>query len=171
MNVRLATKQDVESLQKMPPYSKSMPVLLSGGEDILLAENDGIILGAVSVSNKDISCVLGEWKGGFEQCLENQVWKLSKGWISKLYVFPEYRCQGVGTKLVEEAVRHLKKRNFTEAYAGIYVKNEFKDVSYQVFKNNGFEKIGSCICSLVKGNCRGTLLRRTISSSKEREKK
>jgi len=160
----------MESLLKMPPYSKSKPDLLSGGEDILLAENDGKILGAVSVSNKNISCVLGEWKGGFEQCLDNLVWKLSKGWISKLYVFPEHRYQGHGTKLVEEAVKRLGEKNFTEAYAGIYIKNEFRNVSRHVFENNGFEKIGSCVCSVASGHCRGTLLRKTITCGKQRKK-
>ncbi|MGA3192900.1 MAG: GNAT family N-acetyltransferase [Candidatus Bathyarchaeia archaeon] len=154
----------------MPPYSKSKPDLLSDGEDILIVERDGIMLGAVSVGSKDISFICGSWKESFTQCLDNLLQKIYSGWISKLYVFPEHRYQGVGTKLVEEAVKRLGEKNFTEAYAGIYIKNKFMKVSRHVFENNGFEKTGSCVCFLASGYCRGTLLRKTIACGKKREK-
>jgi len=163
MDVRPATKHDEKSLLKMRPYAKC-GLGFPCSEEILLAVNNGKVLGAVSVCHKDISYVYGEWKGGFEQCLNNLIKKVSSGWISKLYVFPEHRHRGIGTKLVEEAVEHLKQKNFNEVYAGIYVKNKFRNVSQHVFEKNGFAKIGSCICPLSKGHCRGTLLKKTIQS-------
>jgi GNAT superfamily N-acetyltransferase len=97
--------------------------------------------------------------------------KVSGGWISKLYVFPEYRRQGIGTKLVEEALERLKEKEFTEAYAGIYVKNEFRKVSEHIFEKNGFKRVGFCICFLTNGHCRGVLLEKTIGTKKQSEKK
>jgi ribosomal protein S18 acetylase RimI-like enzyme len=155
----------------MPPYSKSKLDCLSGGEDVLVAESNGVVLGAVSISHKDISCVYGEWRDGFEQCLNNLASKVSGGWTSKLYVFPEYRRQGIGTKLVKEAIERLKKKEFTEAYAGIYVENECRTVSEHIFQKNGFRRVGSCICFLTEGHCRGVLLKKTIASGEQREKK
>jgi GNAT superfamily N-acetyltransferase len=169
IHVRHATKHDIESLLKMPPYAKC-GLDFPCSEEILLAVNNGKVLGAVSVCHRDISYVYGEWKGGFEQCLNNLVQKVSSGWISKLYVFPEYRHRGIGTRLVKEAVKSLKERDFDEVYAGIYVKNRFRNVSQHVFEKNGFAKIGSCICPLSKGHCRGTLLKKTIRSSNQRKR-
>jgi len=167
--VRLATKNDAKSLLKIPQYSKC-EVIFPFKEEILVAERDGKVLGAVSVGLKDITYISGEWKKSYERYLNTEIDKVSGYWISKLYVFPEHRYQGVGTKLVGEAVKRLGERNFTEAYAGIYIKNEFRNVSRHVFENNGFEKIGSCVCFLASGHCRGTLLRKTIACGKQREK-
>jgi GNAT superfamily N-acetyltransferase len=136
INVRLAIRQDIGSLLEMPPYSKCKCDLPCHGEDVLVAESEGIILGATSVGSKDISFVYGEWKGDFEQCLANLSKEVSKAWISKLYVFPEYRNQGIGTKLVEEALKRIEERNLTEVYAGIHIKNEFKDISAYIFEKN-----------------------------------
>jgi ribosomal protein S18 acetylase RimI-like enzyme len=166
--VRLATNQDIDSLLKMTSYRNLKCDLLLHKEDVLVAEIDGMIRGAVSVSGKTVSVVYGEWKEGFEPRQENLLQLVSKGWISKLYVFPEYRNQGIGKKLVEEALNLLEKKNFTEAYAGIYVKNESRDISHHIFEKAGFEKIGSCVCLLANGYCRGTLLKRAITSSEAR---
>jgi GNAT superfamily N-acetyltransferase len=148
----------------MPSYSKSPRDCLSSREDVLVAENDGVVLGAVSVGHKDISCILGKWEDGFEKRPNDLVSKISGAWISKLYVFPEYRYRGVGTKLVREAAEHLKGKKLTEVYAGIYVKNRFRKVSERLFESNGFKSVGSCMCFLAKGHCRGILLRKTISA-------
>jgi GNAT superfamily N-acetyltransferase len=169
IKVRLATEGDNESLLNMPSYSKNC----SGRrrEDVLVAETGGVILGAVSVGHKDISCVLGNWNDGFVKNLSSLVNNVSGAWISKLYVFPEYRCRGIGTRLVREAVEHLKGKKFSEVYAGIYVQNKFRELSEDVFRDNGFESVGSCICFLDKGHCRGILLRKTFGSGEQRLKK
>ena len=169
IDIRPATEHDKDVLQKMPPYAKC-GLGLPCGEKVLLAVNNGKVLGGVSFCQRDILCVYGEWKEGFEQCLGSLTRKVSGGWISKLYVFPEYRHRGVGTGLVEEAVKSLKERGFDEVYAGIYVKNRFRNVSQRVFERNGFAKTGSCICPLSKGHCRGTLLKKTLWSSNQRKK-
>jgi GNAT superfamily N-acetyltransferase len=162
--VRPATEEDAVSLLEMPSYFRSnvdFPFL----EDILVAERDGKILGAVSIGHKDIACISGELEDDKMQPLNTEMQRISGPWISKLFVFPGYRYQGVGTRLVEESVKHLRKKGFTEAYAGIYIKNAFKEVSRQVFEDNGFEQIGSCVCFLPKGYCQGTLLKKAITPS------
>jgi GNAT superfamily N-acetyltransferase len=159
--VRPAASHDLESLLKIPPYSRG-GLTFPFQEEILVAEDDGTILGAVSVCDKEISRVCGEWKDEYERCL-NKFEKVLSHLISKLYVLPPYRYRGVGTKLVEEAVRHVKEKGFKEVYAGIYIGNNFKDISQHIFEKDGFVKIGSCICFLSKGYCRGTLLKKAIS--------
>lgn len=162
--MRLATRGDSKSLLSMPPYLKYRLDCLSCREDVLVAESNRIVCGAVSVSHKDISYVPGEWRDEFEQVLNNLVNSVSGGWISKLYVLPKYRCRGIATELVKEALERLKEKNVTEAYAGINVDNKFREVSEQVFEKNGFKRIGSCICFFTQGNCRGVLLKKTIGS-------
>jgi GNAT superfamily N-acetyltransferase len=164
VRVRLASGRDRESLLRMPPYLKSSRECPSRKEDVLVAVNGGVVYGAVSVSRKDILCVHGEWRDRFERRLNSLVSEVSGGWISKLYVFPEYRRRGVGTKLVGEALEHLREKGFAEAYAGIYVKNRFRNVSERIFKRNGFNGVGSCVCFLVDGHCRGVLLKKAIVS-------
>lgn len=141
IDVRPATEHDKNALQKMPPYAKC-GLGLPCSEEVLLAVNSGKVLGAVSICQRDILCVYGEWKRGFEQCLNSLTRKVSGGWISKLYVFPEYRHRGVGTGLVKEAVKSLKERDFDEVYAGIYVKNRFMHMSsvQKTLSRNSTEK-------------------------------
>ena len=162
--IRLATKHDIESLLRMPPYSRGC-IVFPFEEDILVAERDGDVVGVISVGHRDTDYVSGEWKDSYEHCLNAVLKKVSSCWISKLYVLPEHRCQGIGTTLVKRAVRFLKERGFTEAYASIYIKNEFRETSRRIFEGNGFDEIGSCICRLSQGYCRGTLLRCTLRSS------
>lgn len=57
--MRLANGQDAGSLVQMPPYARSKLDCLSCNEDVLVAESNGVVYGAVSVSHKDISCVHG----------------------------------------------------------------------------------------------------------------
>jgi len=163
--VRLATENDVKSLGEMHPYSghcSSLPLQ----EKILVAEAAGKVLGAVSVGHKEIAYFSKESRSSSKQPTLSEVQKVSGPWISKLFVLPEYRYHGIGTKLVREAVKHLEKRGFTEVYAGVYIKNAYKEVSLELFTDDGFQDIGSCICFLSEGHCQGTLLKKSIVSSK-----
>jgi GNAT superfamily N-acetyltransferase len=169
IEVRTAAGHDTESLLKMPPYSGG-GLTFPFREEILVAEDKGAVVGAVSVGDKEISPVYGEWNEEFERCL-NKFEKVTSRMISRLYVLPAYRYRGIGTKLVEEAVRHVNEKGFNEVYAGIYIGNNFRDISQHIFEKNGFAKIGSCICFLSKGYCRGTLLKRTISLSNLEKRK
>lgn len=162
--VRRATKHDLESLLEVPQYSKC-DLVFPIEEDILVAEKDGKVLGAVCIRVKDITYISGEWKESYEQHLNTKMEKVSGCWISKLYVFPEHRRKGIGTNLVKEAVKYLREKGFTKAYAGIYIKNRFRETSQRIFERNDFKKFGSCVCFLSEGYCRGTLLKRTIKSS------
>ena len=167
VTVKLAGAQFEESLSKMPPYAKRKPDHASQNEEVLVAESNGVVYGAVSVSSRNTSCVAGRWRHGFEKRLDNLTCTVSGGWISKLYVFPEYRNHGIGTKLIVSALERLGERRFSEAYVGIYVRNEFRKVSEEIFRNNGFKRVGSCICPIVDGHCRGMLLKKTIGSTKQ----
>ncbi|MBN1245161.1 GNAT family N-acetyltransferase [Candidatus Bathyarchaeota archaeon] len=173
VTVRLATTKDCESLLKMPPYSNCKFDCLLCSEDVLVAEKNGVVIGAVSISYKDISYVPGERKPEFNGCLNDRVSQVSGVWISKLYILPEYRSQGVATKVTKEAIEYIKKNSFTEAYAGVNTKNMFRKISEHVFEKNGFKKIGSCICFLTQNgqNCAGTLLKKTIKPSEKKTKK
>ena len=161
-SVWLATAEDFKSLLEMPPYSKSKIDCLSCRENMLVAENNGVVCGAISVSYKDILYLPGEWSDEFEQHLNSLADKASGGWLSKLYVFQKYRHQGIATKLIKESVDRLKEKKFGEVYAGIYVNNEFREVSEHIFKKIGFERIGSCICFFKIGTCRGILLKKQL---------
>ena len=160
--VRPVTALDKEPLSKMPPYSRSMADDFSCSEDILVADSNGLVYGAVSVSRKEVSCVSGEWRNDFDQHLPSLT-KVVGGWISKLFVLPEYRHKGIGTRLVEEAIEHARKKEFAEAYAGIYVKNMCRIFSLHIFVKLGFKQVGSCICFLTNGQCRGLLLEKELS--------
>ena len=162
INVRLALRKDYEILLKMPPYSKCRRNYTPCSEEVLVAENNGVLYGAVSISSKDISYIKGEWHDEFEKSPTDFVSMVSGGWISKLYVFEEYRHRGVATELVKEAIARLKEKNFAEAYAGINVKNPLKTVSEHVFEKNGFKRIGSCLCFHNPQKCRGILLKKII---------
>jgi epoxyqueuosine reductase QueG/GNAT superfamily N-acetyltransferase len=162
--VKPATKRDIKFLLEMPSYFRS-GVAFPFKEYILIAERDGKVLGAVSVGQRDVSYVPGERKDSSIDPSNTEMQRVSGPWISKLYVFPEYRFQGVGTKLVEESIKYLSKKGFDGAYAGIYIKNKFREVAMQVFKANGFQEIGSCICFLSKGYCQGILLKKMTTSA------
>jgi len=166
--VRLATKNDTESLLRIRQYSECK-IGFPHGEDILVAERDGKVLGAVSVAGREITCVPGEWKTGYERHLNTKIENVSGHWISKLYVFPEHRRKGIGTKLVKATVEYLKAKGFTKAYAGIYIKNRCRKTSHRLFERNGFKPFGSCVCFLSEGYCRGALLKKIIKSCREEE--
>ncbi len=165
VTVRVAKKEDLASLLKMPQYSG---VTFPAKDDILIAQGDGEVLGAVSVSQWRINCLLGEWKDEFRKERLNEVAVPVQGrWISKLYVFPEHRLQGVGTRLVEEAVSFLKDKGCDEVYAGIYIKTKHRETSHHIFEKRGFRKIGSCVCPLPDGYCRGILLKKSLLDESE----
>ena len=167
VSIKLSDGQFAQFLIRMPPYAKRKPDFASWDEDVLVAEKHGVVYGAVSVSSRNTSCVAGQWRKSFEKRLENLTCTVNGGWISKLYVFPEYRNHGIGTMLIEAAAKRLRERAFSEVYAGIYVKNEFRKVSEDIFRKNGFKEVGSCICPLPDGHCRGLLLKKTIGSTKQ----
>jgi len=155
ISVRTATKDDV------PPYSTSKDALLLGAE-ILVAEKNGKVSGAISISSKSIKYVTQEWAAKDVLPLPSIMQEISGPWISRLYVFPEHRHQGIGTELVKESVEYLRNKGLTGIYVGIYINNAFKAISHKIFKTNGFKQIGSCVCLLPKGFCQGILLKKTI---------
>lgn len=162
--LRPATKYDLESLLEMTPYYNGK-IIYPFEEDIFVAENDGRVLGAISIGHRDVAFVPRDRKEDHGQQSNVKMEEVSGCWISKLYVFPEHRGKGIGTRLVKETVEYLRERGFTEAYAAINAKNRFREVSKHIFEENDFEILGSCFCISSKGNCQGTLLRKTLEPS------
>ena len=167
MIVRPAEQNDTSSLQEMPPYSKAR-IAFPFKEDILIAESDGKVFGAVTISQRNISFMSGKWKNSNEQYLNDLIQEVAGVWISRLYVFPEHRHKGVGTKLLKETIRYLKEKDATTVYAGIYAKNLFRESTNRIFKKLGFKRIGSCICFIPEGYCRGTLLKKQLTRKLEK---
>lgn len=164
VTVRSAVGNDLNCLSKISSYFKGK-IAFPLKEEILVAEGDGKVLGAVSLSQREIGYVTREMQGSRGQLSESSLRKVNGFWISKLFVFPEYRFQGIGTRLVGAAVENLKEKGITEAYAGIYIKSASREVSQRIFRHNGFKEAGSCICFLSQGYCEGTLLKRQIESA------
>lgn len=163
LEVRVAKRKDCKFLHKMPPYSeynfKSYPENI-----VLVAETDEGIVGAVTIGQKEIfySSSLEPEKTGLRSSANTMVPKTCSRWISKLFVFPEHRCHGTGTQLVAAAVQLLRDKAYKEAYSGVNVENECREVSERIFLHNGFEKIGYCNCLLPQKSCRGTLFKKTL---------
>ena len=157
LQVRHANKADMIQLQQLPPYSNiSFPYQ----EEILLASmRENTIMGAISIGQKDINCVPGEWKDVEDASLKNAISPVSGFWISKLYVVPKYRAQKLGVTLVKEALNIIRSKGSDEVYVGIHVGNEHRHISRHIFEKHGFKAIGSCICFLAEGHCRGWLFR------------
>lgn len=162
ISFRLANGQCVAPLLKMPPYRSSKLGCKPCIEDVLVAESNGVVYGAINISNREILFVPGTWRNDFARRVNDLAQKVSGGWLSKLFVFPEYRYHGIGAMLVERAVEHLKEKGFSDAYSGIYVRNEFRKESTDIFKINGFKRIGTCICFLPEGHCIGVLLKKAL---------
>lgn len=142
----------------------------------MVAERDGKVLGAISVGHKDVAYVSGELSacevaGMHSQHVNAKTQKFSGCWVSKLYVLAEHRGQGIAAKLVKESLECMKENGFTEACAGINIRNEMRKVSQHVFEKNGFEKFGSCFCPFPERCCRGVILKKIIRlSGRERMK-
>ena len=163
VTVRAAKEDDLPSLLEIPQYSE---VSFPYEEDILVAESNDGILGAISIGQWDIMCVPGEWKNNHENL--NGIAERKKGpWVSKLYVFPDYRLRGIGTRLVEAAVEREKGKGSKEIFSGIYIRNRSRPISPHIFEKSGFKEIGSCICPMPKGYCRGTLLKKNLLEESE----
>lgn len=73
------------------------------------------------------------------------------GWIPFFFVHPDYQCQGIGTKLMEEALSFLKetgrKQVFFASYAPNYILPGMDEKTYpggyEFLKKIGFEKLYS----------------------------
>jgi len=159
--VRLANQKDLRYLREMPPYFRGH-VSFPFKEDILVAERNGKVLGAVSVGHKDITYVSRQLKDISECPQDTEIQKTSGAWISKFYVFPEHRQKGIAKRLLEESIKNLSQKTFDKAYVGVYAKNRFRRVSKRLFKKYGFQEMGSCICLLPKGYCKGRLLMKPL---------
>jgi len=162
VNVRIADEEDAKCLLMMPPYAKYDFETLAE-EQVLVAEAKGGIVGAISIGQKDMFYSSSETEE-MGPAHSTEIWlpEIRGPWISKLFVLPEHRNQGVGTRLVDAAVQLLREKGHAQAYAGVNVENLHKEFSERTFLSNGFSRIGFCNCALTEHRCRGVLLKKTL---------
>ena len=66
-------------------------------------------------------------------------WRLSKYLeIENMFVSPNYRCRGIGSKLISECLTIAKKKGYQKAYVASYYSNKRATAFY---KKSGFTKI------------------------------
>jgi len=72
---------------------------------IVADERHGFILVAASENNEIVGVAFGSSFLGLEHGGES-------GWLEELYVLPEWRQNGIGARLVEEAIRFARQRGW-----------------------------------------------------------
>jgi predicted N-acetyltransferase YhbS len=81
---------------------------------ILVALENGECLGTVSIFENDL-----------------KIRSMYKPWLASLYTKPEYRCKGVGEKLIAKTIDVVKELGFNE----LYLRTEYASDYY---KNRGW---------------------------------
>ena len=149
LRIRSVNEKDIESLTELLYYQNLDNI--PEDEEIIVAEENGRILGAVTGGSKKFHYVSGRNRLRF--------WGLKKvetnAWIHGLFVREDQRSRGIGKQLVKNMVAYLRKRGIKTLYAGI-APGPFKEVSKKVFLASGFVDIGSCVC--LRRFCIGTLM-------------
>ena len=150
MQIRIAREKDVESLKSLLFYENVSKI--PKDEEIILAEENGEIIGAVSAGKKIVRYIPKTSKLKF--------WQLKKvkteAWIFRLFVRKNQRSKGVGRQLVKNMVAYLRKKGVRTIYAGI-APSPYKKASKKVFTAAGFIEAGYCVC--LKRVCIGTLMK------------
>lgn len=150
MHFRIAHGKDLTSLKELLFYRHldSIPK----DEEIIVAEENGRILGAVTIGYKRFHFIPGKSKIRF--------WTLKKtetnAWVFRLFVREDQRSKSIGKQLVKRVVSHLERKGKKTLYAGI-ARGPFNNVSRRVFLSSGFSDVGSCVC--LRRSCVGTLMK------------
>lgn len=126
MWIRLAEQKDIDSLKKLLCYKSLLK--LPEDEEIIVAEENGKILGAVTAGHKKVRYILktnGIW-----------FWNVKKietdAWIRALYVREDERSRDIGKQLVKSMAAHLLEKGVKTMYAGIAL-NAFKEIQGRPF--------------------------------------
>lgn len=150
LRIRLAEEKDVVSLRELLYYQNIGN--LPEDEEIIVAEENGRILGAVTAGHKKVRYI--------SKTSKIQFWKLknveTNTWIFRLFVRKDQRSRGIGKQLVKKMIGHLRKRGIKNMYTGIEP-GTFKEISRKVFLASGFTDLGSCVC--LRRLCIGTLMK------------
>lgn len=150
MRFRIAQSEDLTSLKELFFYQllDSIPK----DEEIFVAEENGKILGAVTIGFKRFHFIPGKNKIRF--------WTLKKtetnAWVFRLFVREDQRSKSIGKLLVKKVISHLRRKGKKTMYAGI-APGPFNNVSRKVFLSSGFIDVGSCVC--LRRFCVGTLMK------------
>lgn len=150
MRIRIAHSRDLTSLKDLLFYRHLDRV--PKDEEIIVAEESGKILGAVTIGYKKFHFIPGTSKTRF--------WTMKKAetnaWVFRLFVRDDQRSKSIGKQLVKRVVSHLKNKGIKTLYAGI-APGPFDKISRRVFLSSGFSDVGSCVC--LRRFCVGTLMK------------
>ena len=149
LQIRHAQEKDIDALRKLGFYENLIE--LPEDEEILVAEENGTILGAVSAKHKKIRYI--------PKASKLQFWSLrnieTNAWIYRLFVREDQRSKGLGKELVMNMATYLCAKGIKTLYAGIE-HGPFKEISRRVFLAAGFTDLGYCIC--MRRVCVGNLM-------------
>lgn len=152
VQIRPVQEKDIESLRKLSFYQNL--TTLPKNEEILVAEENGVILGAVSTEHRKIRYVPSASKFPF------RIKKVeTDAWVFRLFVREDRRSRGLGKKLLGNMVTHLRKKKIKTLYAGV-AGGPFQEIAKKAFLAAGFTELGHCICVSVRAHrvCLGNLL-------------
>lgn len=105
----LLQSKDIESIQLEHRITLWETVLKKSGQIVLVAENEsGNIIGFISGGKERTK------RFGYD------------GEIYAVYVLEQYHKKGIGTKLLQSFVKHMKKESFRSLLVWVLTKNEHK---------------------------------------------
>lgn len=87
--------------------NKYITALKKGDKEFLIVENDGKVIGEL-------------WLFWDDEEDQEQANGKNRAYLSTLRIHPDYRRQGIGTKLINEAFELIKKKGYKEATIGAY---------------------------------------------------
>jgi len=111
---------DDEAKQRWIDYM--VKAYMEDPESILLAEDEGVIIGFIASRSYDPPLKLK----GFDRYAA----------ITDLYVLPEYRGRGIGRMLMERCLSRLKSRGFTKVRLSVWVGNR---KAIRLYRSLGFK--------------------------------
>ena len=116
-------------------FNESLAVLTDSSKETYIAEIDDLLAGFIIL----------DMKGVFV------------GYIKTICVFPEWRSQGLGSRLIEFA----EERIFRESPNVFMCVSSFNEKAFELYQRLGYEKIGELKDFIVSGYSE-FLLRKTI---------
>jgi ribosomal protein S18 acetylase RimI-like enzyme len=144
LNIRPASPNDLEAIQKLNHQVMARNIEFDPGinpnfdlEEIgkgffkdLLENENGIFLIAM-----DGEQLVGYINGSPKEQMNRSIRTFE---MENLGIIPDYRRQGLATKLYARFVEEVKQRGFTRIFLNCYIKNE---IALDFYKKLGFEPI------------------------------
>lgn len=98
--------------------------------EIEVSESDEVLVA------KDAGKLVGMLLVHYRRAMSHGSWVAE---VDDMYVLPEYRCQGIGTMLLEQAARVARQRRARVLVAGVGARNE-KALGF--YRDHGFVETG-----------------------------